>query len=66
MLPFLLCIGLRRFSIDMVNAPALQRLVGAITLQEAEEIAGCMLELGRISQIEAFLLDRNMAPATMA
>ncbi len=66
MLPFLLGIGLRKFSIDMVNAPALQRLVGSITIQEAEEIAGGMLELGRISQIEAFLIDRNLAPATEA
>ncbi|MBT8042309.1 MAG: phosphoenolpyruvate--protein phosphotransferase, partial [Pontiella sp.] len=66
MLPFLLGIGLKKFSIDMVNAPTVQRLVGSITIQEAEEIAEHMLKLGRISQIEAFLLDRNLAPASEA
>lgn len=66
MLPFLLGVGLRKFSIDSVNAPAVQRLVSSTTLKDAEEIAHHMLDLGRISQIDAFLLDRNIAPQTEA
>jgi phosphotransferase system enzyme I (PtsP) len=62
MLPFLLGIGLRKFSVDSVNAPNVQRLVNATNLCDAEEIANCMLDLGRISEVEAFLIDRNMAP----
>ncbi len=63
MLPFLLGIGLRNFSIDIVNAPTVQRLVGAITLEDARSIAEQMLDMGRISEIEAFLVERNLAPA---
>ncbi|MBN2685300.1 MAG: phosphoenolpyruvate--protein phosphotransferase [Pontiellaceae bacterium] len=66
MLPFLLGVGLRKFSIDSVNAPAVQRLVSSTTLKDAEEIAHHMLDLGRISQIDAFLLDRNIAPQVEA
>lgn len=66
LLPFLLGVGLRKFSIDIMNAPAVQRLVGATTIKDAEEIANHMLDLGRISQIEAFLLDRSIAPQVEA
>lgn len=62
MLPFLLGIGLRRFSIDIVNAPTVQRLVGAITLAEAENMANCMLDFGRISEVEAYLTNCNLVP----
>ena len=62
MLPFLLGVGLRKFSIDIVNAPTVQRLVGATMIRDAEEIANHMLDLGRISEIEAFLLERDLAP----
>ena len=55
MLPFLLGIGLRTFSIDILNAPAVQRLVQGTILAEAETIAGNMLAFGRISEVEAFL-----------
>jgi phosphotransferase system enzyme I (PtsP) len=58
MLPFLLGVGLRKFSIDMINAPTVQRLVNTIAIDEATDIANTMLDLGRISEIEAFLLDR--------
>ena len=60
MLPFLLGIGLRKFSIDSINAPTVQRLVEGIRIKDAEEIARCMLEMGRISQVDAFLLERNL------
>jgi len=62
MLPFLLGVGLRNFSIDIVNAPTVQRLVNAISLKDAEKIAEQMLDLGRISEIEAYLIDRRLAP----
>jgi phosphotransferase system enzyme I (PtsP) len=66
MLPFLLGIGLRSFSIDIVNAPTVQRLINATGLKDAEQIAEQMLGLGRISEIEAYLIDRNLAPETEA
>ncbi len=62
MLPFLLGIGLRKFSIDSVNAPAVQRLVSAADLADAQEAARTMLTFGRISEVEAFLQDRQRAP----
>ncbi len=66
MLPFLLGVGLRKFSIDIVNAPTVQRLVGATTIEETEAIAARMLDLGRISEIDAYLLDLNLVPAVEA
>lgn len=62
MLPFLLGVGLRNFSIDIVNAPEVQRLVGATSIADAEKMANHMLGLSRISEIEAFLIDCNLAP----
>jgi len=55
MLPFLIGTGLRKFSIDIINAPAVQRLVKEITLEEAEGVTENMLGFGRISEVEAFL-----------
>lgn len=63
MLPFLLGVGLKKFSIDIVNAPTVQRLVNSIRLDDAREIANQMLDFGRISEVEAFLLERNLVPA---
>lgn len=63
MLPFLLGIGLRKFSIDIINAPTVQSLIRSITLAEASDIAEHMLSLGRISEIEAFLVEHNLASA---
>ncbi|MEN7973097.1 MAG: phosphoenolpyruvate--protein phosphotransferase [Verrucomicrobiota bacterium] len=63
MLPFLLGVGLRKFSIDIVNAPAVQRLISTITLEEAADVAEKMLGFGRISEVDAFLLDRSLVPA---
>ncbi len=60
MLPFLMGIGLKKFSIDIVFAPTVQRLVQAYTLEEAEEIAENMLGFGRISEVEAFLHARKL------
>ncbi|MDF7823234.1 phosphoenolpyruvate--protein phosphotransferase [Pontiellaceae bacterium B12227] len=61
MLPFLLGVGLKKFSIDSVNAPTVQRLVNSMDIAEAERIANCMLDFGRISEVEAFLADQNLA-----
>jgi len=55
MLLFLLGIGLRKFSIDMVNAPLIQRTVQKTTLALAEKMAESMLNFGRISEVETFL-----------
>jgi phosphotransferase system enzyme I (PtsP) len=66
MLPFLIGIGLKNFSIDIVNAPSVQRMVKAITLEEAAGIAETMLGFGRISEIEAFLDTRNLRATVKA
>ncbi|QBG48737.1 phosphoenolpyruvate--protein phosphotransferase [Verrucomicrobia bacterium S94] len=66
MLPFLLGVGLRKFSIDSVHAPTVQRLVNAMDLAEAEKIANAMLNFGRISEVEAFLLEQNLTPENEA
>ena len=58
MLPFLVGVGLRKFSIDIASAPAVQRAVEGIGVAEAEEIARAMLRFGRISEVEAFLAQR--------
>lgn len=66
MLPFLLGVGLKKFSINMINAPAVQRMVKDITLQEAREMADCMLHFGRISEIEAYLAEYDLTPVSGA
>ncbi len=55
MLQFLLGIGLRNFSIDIVNAPSIQRFVQETTMEKSMEMAKTMLGFGRISEVEAFL-----------
>jgi phosphoenolpyruvate-protein kinase (PTS system EI component) len=55
MIPFLLGIGLRSFSIDIVNAPAVQRVIEQVALGDAEQEASDLLAMGRISEIEDFL-----------
>jgi len=60
MLPFLLGVGLRDFSIDSINAPTLQRLVSTIRIDEAESVARRLLEMGRISEVDAFLIEQNL------
>jgi phosphotransferase system enzyme I (PtsP) len=61
MLPFLLGVGIKKFSIDVINTPAVQRLVHSYTLEEAEEIASSMLAMGRISEIETYLEGFDLA-----
>jgi phosphotransferase system enzyme I (PtsP) len=60
MLPFLVGAGLKKFSIDIINAPTVQRLVEETSMADAEEIAQTMLGLGRISEVEAFLDTCNL------
>ena len=57
MIPFLLGIGLRTFSIDIRSAPSIERTIASIDIAEAEQLAIRLLTMGRISEIEAFLLD---------
>ena len=58
MIPFLLGIGLRTLSIDIGSAPSIERAIAAIDLAAAEEVAARLLKMGKISEIEAFLVDR--------
>ncbi len=55
MLPFLLGVGLKNFSIDIVNAPTVQRLVNATSLKGAKAFADALLKFGRVSKVEAYL-----------
>jgi phosphotransferase system enzyme I (PtsP) len=55
MLPFLLGVGLRKFSIDIINAPMVQRLLESCSITASRQIAENMLGFGRISEVEAFL-----------
>lgn len=66
MLPFLLGVGLRKFSIDIINAPAVQRLVEFCSMADAEHVARNMLGFGRIREVEAFLADPDRNPCAMA
>ena len=54
MLPFLLGIGVRRFSMDPRMIPELQERIGRIRLDEARWQAREMLALSRISDVEAY------------
>lgn len=58
MIPFLLGIGLRTLSIDIRSAPSIERTIASIDLAEAEKLAIRLLAMGRISEIEAAILDR--------
>ena len=55
MLPFLLGIGLRHFSVDPMQIPLLQERIEGIDLAEAERQAAEMLSFGRTAEVQAFL-----------
>lgn len=55
MLPFLLGIGIRTFSVDPRYVPRLRRAVRAVRMNECVERAQAMLQIGRIDRMEAFL-----------
>ena len=61
MLPFLLGVGLKNFSLDIINAPAVQRMTSETSMKEARKIAKTMLSFGRISEIENFMTKRDQA-----
>ncbi|MEE9369680.1 MAG: phosphoenolpyruvate--protein phosphotransferase [Pontiella sp.] len=66
MLPFLMGIGLKFFSIDIINSPAVQRMISEISLDEAQDIAKRMLGFGRISEVESFLSEQDQGFASIA
>jgi phosphotransferase system enzyme I (PtsP) len=55
LLPFLLGIGLRKLSVDMVHAPTLERSLGKIRMADAQKHAQELLKYGRLDQVEAVL-----------
>ena len=55
LLPFLLGIGLRTFSIDILHAPALQKAIQATSITDAEADASTILSMRLIREIEDFL-----------
>jgi len=55
MIPFLLGIGLTKFSINIRYAPSVQKLIKSIDIQTARETAETMLGFGRICEVEAYL-----------
>jgi len=61
MLPFLLGIGLRSFSLDPMEIPVVQRRIGQIDLELARTQAKKMLSLGRIEEVDGYLKIINAA-----
>ncbi len=57
MIPFLLGVGITKFSIAPRRMPDIQKAVEAISMQKAVYTARQMLEFSRISEVEEFLLD---------
>jgi len=57
--PFLLGIGIRTFSLDARGIPVLQRRINEVSNVSCEAMAGRLLKLGRIREIEAALNDSN-------
>ncbi len=55
MIPFLLGAGITKFSIAPRRMPDIQKAVETISMEKAVYIARQMLELSRISEVEAFL-----------
>lgn len=55
MLPFLLGIGLRTFSLDPTAIPAVQKLISRIDLSQAQKQAQQMLTFARQEEVTAFL-----------
>ena len=55
LIPFLLGLGLTKCSINIHDAPAVQRIIKSIDMKEARLTADTMLTLGRISEVEAYL-----------
>ena len=54
LLRFLLGIGLRNFSIDMMNAPVVQKIIKQTKISDAEAMATELLRFGQIREVEAF------------
>ncbi|MCF7849165.1 MAG: phosphoenolpyruvate--protein phosphotransferase, partial [Kiritimatiellales bacterium] len=55
LIPFLLGVGLTKFSINIHDAPTVQRIIKSIGMEEARESAKTMLAFGRISEVEEYL-----------
>ena len=55
MLPFLLGIGIRTFSVSSRKIPVVQKAVNNIHILEAVRIADDMLKLGRIREVDEYL-----------
>lgn len=55
MLPFLMGVGLRKFSIDIHNALTLQQQVGKLSVEHCQSVANTMLSFGRIKDVEEYL-----------
>ena len=60
MLPFLIGVGIRKLSVDPRSIYKLQRRVREIDSGEARVMAGEMLAIGRLSEMEAYLRDRGL------
>jgi phosphotransferase system enzyme I (PtsP) len=55
MLPFLIGIGLQKFSMDPRMIPNVQKTIETIDVSEAKKIADTVLGMGLISEVGAFL-----------
>jgi phosphotransferase system, enzyme I, PtsP len=64
MLPFLVGVGLNKFSIDIQKAPTVQRLVEGISMKYAQKVASDMLGFGRIREVEDYLEQMGLNEAS--
>ena len=55
LIPFLIGIGLRKFSMDPRMIPSVQSSIKEIEVSEAEDLARHVLKLGRITDVGAYL-----------
>lgn len=55
MIPFLIGVGIRKFSLSPRQMFAIQQAVEAVSMEKAVYVARQMLEMSRISEVEAFI-----------
>ena len=59
-IPYLLGIGIRKFSLDSIYIPRIQKTIEATALRQAERRTGRLLRQSKISNIEKRLLKESL------
>jgi phosphotransferase system, enzyme I, PtsP len=55
MIPFLLGIGIRAFSMDSTRIPRVQKRISELGIAESKETAAALLKMSRVKEIESYL-----------